>query len=119
MRTFVAYATSDRLREVKNKRKLQTIISKSCRCRKREVPTMVIWEIFVFWKTGSSREVVTYEMWSQGEVRRYMNFIFECGIFFLLYRQFDHSPFFVNCLHKQLLCMYMAQCPHVGHFELL
>ena len=34
------YVTSGRLREVKNQRKLQTVISKSGRGRLREVPTI-------------------------------------------------------------------------------
>ena len=45
-RQVVAY------REVKNKRKLQTVISKSGRCRLREVPTVVIW-LGKFWYFGT------------------------------------------------------------------
>ena len=57
------YVTSGRLREVKNKRKLQTVISKSGRGCLRELPTLllVIWlrQIWYFgkvWKSGRSRE---------------------------------------------------------------
>ena len=28
-------------------------------------------DIFVFWKSGSSREVIAYERWSRGRVRLY------------------------------------------------
>ena len=53
-------------REVKNKRKLQIVISKSARGRLREVPTVVIWlgksfgilENWSFRRGGRLREVV-------------------------------------------------------------
>ena len=38
----------------------------------------------VFWKSGSSREVVAYKRWSQGEVRLYQchlgDFFYQCSI---------------------------------------
>ena len=65
MRTYV---TSGCLREVrkKNKKKLQTVISKSGRGRLRSLTKGsnfgdLAGEILVFWKTGRSREVVAYE----------------------------------------------------------
>ena len=70
---------SGRLREIKNKRKLQTVISKTWSRsptrggRLREIASIVILtgKILVFRKSGRSRAVVAYERWSQGEVRQY------------------------------------------------
>lgn len=78
MRAFVAYVTSGHLQEVKNKRKLPTVISKGGRIRLQEVVIYkrfqlkwFDWEILVFSKSGRSREVVAYESWSQEEVWLY------------------------------------------------
>ena len=69
------YGTISRLREVKNKRKYQTIISKSGRSwsptrggRLRAVPSIVIW-LGKFWYFG---KVVAQERWLQGEVWLYL-----------------------------------------------
>ena len=59
--------TNGRLQEIKNKRKLQTVISISGRGRLQEVVALTEKNL-IFWKHGRSREVVAYERWSQGEV---------------------------------------------------
>ena len=53
------YLSNGHLREVKNKRKLQTFVSKSGRGRLREVVAYkgseysdLTWKLLVFWKTG-------------------------------------------------------------------
>ena len=66
------YLSSGRLRGVKNKRKLQTVSSKSGRGRLQEVPNVVIW-LGNFLKTGRWGEVVAYEWSSQPEVRLYIH----------------------------------------------
>jgi len=72
------YLSRGCLWEVKNKRKFQTISSKSGRSRLREVVASsgskysdLTWKLLVFWKTGCWGEVVAYERWSQTEVQLY------------------------------------------------
>ena len=67
-RQIVKLLTADKYEEVKNKRKLQTVISKSGRGCLQEVHAWSLTrgsiysdltgEILVFWKSGRSREVV-------------------------------------------------------------
>ena len=72
--TFVAYVTSGRLREVKNKNKSLKVIAvtyKRWSLTRGSNYSDLTGDILVFWKSGSSREAVAYERWSQGKVRLY------------------------------------------------
>ena len=70
--------TSGSLQKVKNKRKLQAVISKvvAVACEKWSLTrgsncSDLTGEILVFWKTGRTSEVVAYECWYQEEVQLY------------------------------------------------
>ena len=70
--TFVAYVTSGRLREVKNKSlKVVAVTYKRWSLTRGSNYSDLTGDILVFWKSGSSREVVAYRRWSQWEVRLY------------------------------------------------
>ena len=72
--TFVAYVTSGRLREVKNKNKSLKVVAvtyKRWSLTTSSNYSDLTGDILVFWKSGSSRQVVAYERWSQWEVRLY------------------------------------------------
>ena len=66
--------TSVRLREVKNKNKSLKVVAvtyKRWSLTRGSNYIDLTGDILVFWKSGSSRETVTYRKWSQGGVRLY------------------------------------------------
>ena len=74
MRTFVAYVKRGCLREAKNKNKSLKVVAvayKRWSLTRSSSYSDLTGDIFVFWKSGSSREVVAYERWSQGKARLY------------------------------------------------
>ena len=72
--TFVAHVKSGRLREVKNRNKSLKVVAvtyKRWSLTRGSNYSDLTGDILVFWKSGSSREAVAYERWSQGKVRLY------------------------------------------------
>jgi len=69
------YLSTGRLQEVKNKGKFQPFTKVVAVAYKRWSLTRGS-KLLVFWKTGHWGEVVTYERWSQPEVRLYITFSF-------------------------------------------
>ena len=77
--------TSGRLREVKNKNKSLKVVAvtyKRWSLTRGSNYSDLTGHILVFWKSGSSREAVAYERWSQEEVRLYevLN-LNECSVY--------------------------------------